>query len=264
MSRWPRTRSAPAQDGHVGGVQITTEPEAQTPQLRLRAPRDRAPQPGVRQRRPGPLPLLGAVLVVIALIGYLVVYSASSKRSAVLITTQSLQPGTVLSAGDLRVGELSGDSSLISGLEPGSGLSHVVGQRLTFGLPAGTPLARAELTPAGSTSAQMTLAVSALHALAGALQPGERVTVLATFGAGTGQAHTRTIARGLQVLSVGSVGTGEQPATATVPVTVALSEPSSASALAIASEDGKIDLLLEGSSGTSAAIPEVTDSGHGP
>jgi len=66
------------------------------------------------------------------------------------------------------------------------------------------------------------------------------------------------------VIAAGGIATGEQPSSATIPVTVALSEPSSASALAIASEDGKIDLLLEGSAASTAAIPEVTDSGNGP
>jgi Flp pilus assembly protein CpaB len=245
-------------------MDLPSETHVRAPRVRLRAPRGDGKRAEGRVRRSGPLPLLGAVLVVIALVGYLAVYSASTKRTAVLITTRALQPGTVLGPSDLRVGKLAGDSALTAGLEPGAALQQVVGQRVSTGVPAGTPLARSALSTEASSGAQITLAVSALHALGGALAPGDRVTVLATFGAGTGQARTRAIARGLQVLSVGGVQVGEQPSTATVPVTVALANPSSASALAIASEDGKIDLLREAAGGTGAAIPEVSDAGGGP
>lgn len=244
---------------------MPADPDTPAPQVRLRAPYESATPVTARVRRAArPLPLIGAGLVLIALIGYLAVYGASTKRTAVLITTQTLQPGSVLSATDLRVAELSGDSSLISGLEPGGALQQVVGQRVISGLPAGTPLARSALSAEVSSGAQMTLAVSALHALGGALQPGDRVTVLATFGASTSQARTRAIARGLQVISVGAVQTGEQPSTATVPVTVTLSSPQAASALALASETGKIDLLRESASPSNAAIPEATEAGSGP
>jgi Flp pilus assembly protein CpaB len=260
MSSRPLPPTSPRHDGDSGASPGSTE----APRVRLRTPREGATSPAARLHRPGPLPLLGVVLVLVALIGYIAVYDASTKRTAVLITTRALQPGTVLTPADLRVGEISGDAAMISGLEPGGALAQLVGQHLTSGLPAGTPLARSALSAESTTGSQITLAVSALHALGGALQPGDRVSVLATFGAGSGQAHTRAIARGLQVISVGQIQAGEQPSTATVPVTVALANPSSASALAISSEDGKIDLVLEGAGGTNAAIPEVTDSGSGP
>jgi hypothetical protein len=81
--------------------------------------------------------------------------------------------------------------------------------------------------------------------------------VLATFGAGSGAASTRPLARNLEVLSVGEASANADPSTTTVPVTVALSEPSSASQLALADEDGKIDLLLEGSQASTATIPQA-------
>src|SRR5919198_148889 len=78
---------------------------------------------------------------------------------------------------------------------------------------------RSALAGRAPATSAMTLAVPALHALGGALQPGDRVPVLATFGAGSGHARSRPIARDLQVLDVGSAPGGADQTTATVPVT---------------------------------------------
>jgi Flp pilus assembly protein CpaB len=210
-----------------------------------------------------PLPALGVVLVFIALIGYWATYNASSHRTQVLITAQAIPPGGAITPADLRTADLSGDGTVIAGIEPASDLHRVVGQRIESGLPAGTPLTRTALAPAPASTSAFTLTVSALHALGGALEPGDHVTVLVTFGAGTGQARTRPIARGLQILSVGAIPTGEESSTATVPVTVALPDPSIVSDLAIANEDGKIDLLREGAGASTAPIQPATDAGGG-
>ncbi|MGH2948863.1 MAG: RcpC/CpaB family pilus assembly protein, partial [Solirubrobacteraceae bacterium] len=128
---------------------------------------------------------------------------------------------------------------------------------LASALPAGTPLPRSALAARAPATSAMTLAVPALHALGGALQPGDRVTVLATFGAGSGHARTRPVARGLQVLAVGALPPSVDPTTATVPVTVALSDVALASDLALAGNHGKLDLLREGDGAATAPIPQA-------
>src|SRR5439155_23096114 len=102
-----------------------------------------------------------------------------------------------LRSSDLRTAELAGDASVMAAIIPERQLDEVVGRRLAAPLPPGTPLPRSALSAQVPTSSALTLAVPVLHALGGALEPGDRVTVLATFGAGTGQARTRAIARGL-------------------------------------------------------------------
>ncbi len=261
MSRWPNLRSTPESNGRTEQAQLSGEPETlQSPRVRLRAPLGEGAPTLTRIRRRGPLPWIAVVLILIALVGYLLVYNASAKRTSVLVTTQTLQPGSALSSADLRVVELSGDSSLLASLVPGGALSQVVGQRLITGLPAGTPLSRSALSGASSSGVQMTLAVSPLHALGGALEPGDRVTVLGTFGAGGGQAQTRAIARDLKVLSVSTAAGGEQAAT--IGVTVALPNPQAATALALAGENGKIDLIRESAS-SAGAIPEASEAAGG-
>ena len=67
----------------------------------------------------------------------------------------------------------------------------------------------------------------------------------------------RVVARDLVVISVGQPPAGIDQASATVPVTVALPQPSLATELALANSVGKIDLLRDGAN-TTAAIPSVT------
>jgi Flp pilus assembly protein CpaB len=102
-----------------------------------------------------------------------------------------------------------------------------------------------------------------MHALAGQLAPGDRVTVLATYTGTNGQAQTRAVARNLEVLAVGNAS-GFAANTQTIPITVALPDPSLASALALANEAGKLDLLRERGARVGAPIPTASAPGSAP
>lgn len=112
----------------------------------------------------------------------------------------------------------------------------------------------------GETSDQQQEQAAPQHQPTGppAYTPGDRVSVLATFGAGSGAASTHVVARGLEVLSVGEVAANADPSTAAVPVTLAVAKTSEVSSLALANQDAKIDLLLEGQNGSTAAIPSAS------
>lgn len=223
----------------------------------LEPPRQAKPTPARSLLRP--LPLLGVLLVLIALAGYLGVYAQTTQRSPVLVAARDLPAGSVLRAGDLRVAKLAGDRATMAGLVPAGELDRVLGRALRSGLAPGTPLAAAALARPAARPAAFTLAVPALHALGGALEPGDRVTVLATFETSSGQARTRALARGLVVLAVGGTPTGFDRASALIPVTLALPDPALASALALANSAAKIDLLREGSNTAAAPIPPASE-----
>ncbi|MHB8242787.1 MAG: RcpC/CpaB family pilus assembly protein [Solirubrobacteraceae bacterium] len=237
-----------------------------SPRLRLREQPD-TPATGTPASEGGPrrllqpLPLAGIVLVLVALLGYWAVYSAGTKRTPILLTTHALPAGSVLSTSDLRTAEISGESSVLSSLVPEHELSQTIGRRLSTGLPAGTPLPAGALATQQAQTSAMTLAIPEYDVSGATLQPGDQVTVLATFGAGSATASTRPIARALQVISVGEAPPNADPSTATVPVTLAVSNPSIASSLALANEDAKLDLLLEGQAASTAAIPPAKSTG---
>jgi Flp pilus assembly protein CpaB len=231
------------------------------PGPRLRPRESSAPPTGVpsRARRLlAPIPLAGMALVLVALVGFLAVYSSTTNRTPVLVASHDLAAGAVLHPGDLRVAELAGDRRVLDGLVPERDLGAVLGKRLAGSLPAGSPLAQAAVADQAAQTA-FTLEVPTARALAGALQPGDRVTVLATFDANSGSAQTSAIARGLTVLAVGQ---DNGPGTDTIPVTVALPDPSLASELALANDDAKLDLLRDGGQHATAAIPTVHAPGQ--
>lgn len=195
---------------------------------------------------------------MVAAAGYLAVAAGSRSRSSeVLVASRDLPAGTRLTGTDLRVDKLSADRPLLSELLPASAKPSLVGRRLAVPVLAGLPLGQGSVAPVGGGPAAFTLAVPELHALGGNLAVGDRVTVLATFTSASGESTARVLARDLVVLSVGEPGAGVDPASATVPVTVALPNPSIASELALANSAGKIDLLRDGAN-TTAAIPNVT------
>jgi len=208
-----------------------------------------------------PLPLLGLLLVLVALVGYWSVYRASTKRTPVLVAARALSAGAVLRVGDVRIGELAGDGRTMGALVPERELDSLLGRMLTASVPAGMPLPRAALGARAAAPSAFTLVVPALHALAGALQAGDRVTVLATYGSGSGQARTRPIARGLEVLAVGAPPSGLDSSAASIPVTLALPDPSLASALALANSDAKLDVLRESGRSRTAPIPPASEGG---
>ena len=235
-------------------------PAGAAARLRPRDP-DAAAAPPRARRLLQPLPLLGLLLVLVALVGYWSVYRTSTKRTPVLIAARALSAGSMLRAGDVRTGELAGDGRTMGALVPERELDALLGRTLTVPVPAGAPLPRAALGARASAPSAFTLVVPALHALAGSLQPGDRVSVLATYGSGSGQARTRPIARGLGVLAVGAPPSGLDSSAALIPVTLALPDPSLASALALANSDAKLDLLRESGGARTAPIPPASEGG---
>jgi Flp pilus assembly protein CpaB len=178
----------------------------------------------------------------------------------VLVAARDLPAGAVLRASDLGTAELAGDAGTMAALLPERELDHVLGRQLAAPVAQGAPLTRASVATSGSAPAAFTLVVPALRALGGSLHPGDRVTVLATFESGAG-ARARAVARGLRVLEVGRAPERFDTASASIPVTVALSDPSVAAALALANSEGKIDLLREGAKTRTAPIPTASARG---
>lgn len=230
------------------------------PTLRPRTDSQPSAEPRRRPFLLRPLPLVGIALVLVALLGYWSAYMRASGRTAVLVAAHNLPAGTRLSAGDFTSAGLSGDRLLIASLVASGRLDTVIGRRLSSTVPAGAPLPLAALGTRSQTPASFTLSVPVLHALGGALVAGDRVTVLATFDNGAGRAQTRAVARNLQVLSVGRSASGLDQGSATIAVTLALPDPSLASALALANSEAKLDLMREGGTGGAAPIPTVSES----
>src|SRR5262245_29010856 len=164
------------------GRAATETAQQRLPVLRLREPEQAPPPSRKRSRRLlQPLPLAGIALVLIALLGYLAVYKQTTQRTAVLVAARDLPAGTLLARSDLRSAGLAGDRNVLASAMPARQLPLVLGRRLSVALPQGLPLPRAAVTGRAALPSAFTVAVPVLHALGGALQPGDRVSVLATY-----------------------------------------------------------------------------------
>ena len=233
--------------------------EIERPRLRTRPDQNAAAvRRSHRQHRLlQPLPLAALLLILLALIGYWSVYSRTTMRTQVIVAAHTLPAGRILRAADLSHSGLAGSSAILATFVPAREQSLLIGHALRTPVAAGAPIPAAALASGRSAGDSITLALPALHALAGQLAPGDRVTVLATYTGSNGQAQTKAVARNLEVLAVGSAS-GFDANAQTIPVTVALPDPSLASALALANEAGKVDLLRESGAGAGAPIPSVS------
>jgi Flp pilus assembly protein CpaB len=243
---------------HEDGSPALAAVEVERPRLRTRPDAHNGrPTHRPRHRLLQPLPLAALLLILLALIGYWSVYTRTTQRTQVLIAAHTLPAGRVIHASDLAHTGLAGSAQVLATFMPASEQSLVVGRALKTPVAAGAPIPQAALANTRGAGDSLTLAVPVLHALAGQLAPGDRVTVLATFTGANGQAQTRAVARNLEVLAVGSAS-GFDASTQTIPVTIALPNPSLASALALANEAGKLDLLRESGAAAGAPIPNVS------
>jgi Flp pilus assembly protein CpaB len=247
-----------------GSAPALSAVEVERPLLRTRTDQDRPPKRHARQHRLAqPLPLAAVLLILLALIGYWSVYNQTTRRTQVLVAAHALPAGRVLRPSDLTSSGLAGNKQVLATFLPAANESLLVGRALKTPVAAGAPIPQTALESARGGSDSFTLAVPSMHALAGQLAPGDRVTVLATYTGTNGQAQTRAVARNLEVLAVGSAS-GFAANTQTIPITVALPDPSLASALALANEAGKLDLLRESGARAGAPIPTASAPGSAP
>ncbi len=134
---------------------------------------------------------------------------------------------------------------------------------------AGEPIVASRLAPAGSRGGlpvliadgmrAMSVAVNDIVGVAGFIQPGCRVDVIATVRGGNRQPVTKVILQNILVLAVaGDVEPGNNTRHSVTAITVAV-DPAAAEKLSLAMNEGKIQLVLRNFvDGESVATPGTT------
>jgi Flp pilus assembly protein CpaB len=209
-------------------------------------------QPGARARRTvtrrGALPtgraVVGGFLVAVAALGIFVAYerAAEGPTTSYVVARRDLPVGSKLTADDLTSLRME--------------LPAVVVRNAAFraedalvGATTVGPIRKGELVQAGDVVKSRTAAddlevsfeIDAAHALAGTLRSGERVDVLATFGAG-GDTYTVTVVRSALVLDA-SHGRGALASDDSLVVTVAVPTTDAALAVTHAVNAGDVTLV---------------------
>ena len=195
-----------------------------------------------RRSLPGSRAVVGGLLVAAAAVGLFSVASKAGRHPAqsYVVAAHALAAGTRLEAGDVALESMSlspaararafgdpavlGGATLLTALEPGELVQ-----------------ASAVVAKIGeSGSREMSFTVERGH-LSPAINPGETIDLVATYGTGN-DAYTVGVARGVLVVGLerGRSGLGE---TGPVLVTVALDHGAEAVALAHAAQAGKLTVI---------------------
>ncbi len=206
------------------------------------------------------LPLLAAVIVVAA---FLIVSRAPVARlQHVLVTTQALAAGTVLTAAD--VSEATTPTLAVGDL---TAVQNAIGQTLTVPLAAGEHIRQEDLVPPLSAALTqelpvgeraVTVSLTAVAAVGFQLVPGNRVDVIATFGASSGPKNaplSDLVLSNVLILRVAAPATGATNGLITLELT-----PTQVATLELSQQLGSITLALRPARDhvPASALQEVT------
>ena len=185
---------------------------------------------GRRPTLPNGRAVVGGLLVAAAAVGTFAAWSGADDAPATsyVVATRTLPVGTVVGPADLELVPLDAPPDLAR--RSFASIGAVVGQRTVAPLGAGDLVQRsAVVVPEGVLDArQVSFAIDAADALAGTLEVGEAVDLLATYGSTASDSVTEVVAAGATVagLPVDDEGASGQ-------VVVLLSLPAGTDALAV-------------------------------
>lgn len=225
--------------GHSAQERSNRDPPVASPARRIER----------RRSLPGGRAVAGGFLVAVATVG---VFAAHSRATAVptrsfVVAGRTLEPGTRLVASDLRVAEVAvADGAALADRGLFTERGALIGAVTVGPIGAGEFVqASAVVRRTGPSDAhEISLAIEPARAVGGALRAGERVHVVATFGAGA-DAYSTVVVRSAQVVAVEGAGGGLAD-TRTLTITLAVTTGDEAIAVAHAVDAGKLTLVRAG------------------
>lgn len=217
-----------------------------------------APIRVLRRSRPviGSRVVLGALLVAVAAVGTFAAYSGASSdhRLPYVVAAHPLHPGQRLSLSDLTTARM----LLPTGLADRRAF-HDAG--LLVGATVVGPVGAGELVQASDVvrgaaalyADEVSFSIDAARAVNGALQNGETVAVLATYGSGA-DASTSMVVRVAHVVDV-EAQAGALGSQSNQTITLGLDSPADALALVNAVDAGQVVLVREADGSSAGAGP---------
>ena len=199
---------------------------------------------------------MGALLVAGAIVATFAAYldAATVPTRDVVVATAVVEPGTRLASledvaerfGTVAFEVQGGEAA--DALVTAADVEGLVGRTVVAPLRPGDLLLASQVVADGGIEGAHTLsfALSRTAAVGGALQPGERIDVLGTFGSGDG-AYTAFVVRSVPLLRVAAPDGGSLGASSDVTLTVAISDP--ADVLALGHAVNTADVFVVRSSG---------------
>jgi pilus assembly protein CpaB len=165
------------------------------------------PSRALRQpRRPDVRAMVGFLLMLAAVGGAIVAWTAAENTRPIVVAVRDLPSGAIIGDGDLAVRRVRVDDSIYSAAVPGANMTSLVGKQLAEPIHAEQVLVQAQVSgrptvPAGQIV--MTIPLRADNAIGGHLRPGDTVQVLATSNSGKDNSQTGVILPQATVYDVG-------------------------------------------------------------
>jgi Flp pilus assembly protein CpaB len=159
-----------------------------------------------RPRRIDLRAVMGLLLLLVAVVGSLSFWSASSNTRPVLVAARDLPAGATLNASDLAIARVRVDDAIYQAAVPAEQMASVVGKALADPLHAQQLLVRAQISnqpPLGPDQMALTIGISPESAVGGQLRPGDAVQVLLTTNKGTPAVHTMVVLPRATIYDVG-------------------------------------------------------------
>lgn len=218
------------------------------------------------------VPLFVALLVTYAVARLSQTHAAAT--APVVVAQSAIPDGSVVGSAEVRVEQVPA-----AGVWPGSltSAAQAVGQVALVNIPQGSPLLSSELQAAQAAGLAyaippgergMSIAVTNVSGVAGNLQPGSYVDVMATYpytsgqGGVPGSPRSSTVVQDVRVLQVGQAAVGGQaPATTNYSLVTLAVTPQQATAIALAEQLGTVDLLLRPANGAGNGMASTSIGG---
>ncbi len=166
-----------------------------------------SPTRAIRQSRRIDARVPVSILILLAAIGgALVFFSANNDTRGVLVATHDLPAGATLTSGDLAIARVRVDDSLYQAAIQQASLSQIVGKQLAEPVHAQQLLVPAQVSSRpviGPNDVAMTIPVGPSSAVGGRIRAGDSVRVIATLNKQKPDAKTSVVLDRARVYDVG-------------------------------------------------------------
>ena len=165
------------------------------------------PARALRQpRRPDLRAMVGLLLMLAAVGGAIVAWTAAENTRPIVVAVRDLPSGAIVSSDDLAVRRVRVDDSIYNAAVPGTDLNRLVGRQLAEPVHADQVLVQAQLSPRPAVAPGqivMTIPLRPDNAAGGRLRSGDVVQVLATSNSGKDNSHTAVVLPQATIYDVG-------------------------------------------------------------
>ncbi|MEY3362136.1 MAG: hypothetical protein RL531_1855 [Actinomycetota bacterium] len=144
---------------------------------------------------------IGLGLVALSVLGGLRISGASAPSRKVLVFGAPFATGHIVAREDLEVSEVRAEGPSSRTFVSAGELTRIIGRSLVRPVQANAPVLTQDVGARRRDVREITVPVTAAHALGGDLAPGDRVDVLATFDRESDAARTLVVTSGAEVVA---------------------------------------------------------------